>query len=809
MVLSKLALSGALLLLCSTNTAVVGFTPSSPLFSTSSSNSIGRCNSPSNIMATIDKKDSMTESDEDILFGSSGSESSTPNPPFRSRQRYKSRTGNLLVDRTQPMNPLDHSPNDPLINRLRTVRETLPSCPAIWSSLAKLCPDHTALVDEHLSDTEINLTFKEMDDTVRRSAAAFQRLGVGKGDNVAILGENSARWLMADHGIQLAGGASAVRGAEAPFDELSYIYNHSDSKAIAVLQGPKLLQRLIKDAKAHNLSGVGLTNEMHGDVKTIILLNLEKKTEDQIKSIVETSIPDSGITVHTLASLIRNTEPASDYDLPPLEREDLSTIVYTSGTTGKPKGVMLSHGNLLHQVGHRLAPTKLYDGTEPVPGDTMLSLLPVWHITERTFELWMFTRGSKVVYSSIRTFKNDLAKYKPEWMVLVPRVLEKVATGVQNKFASGSAVAKTLVKVFTLTGTAKNKHSQIVQGLVVGDTPPGLISKIRSRAVLTALLPLNLLGNKLVWSKVQAGFGGNQKAIISGGSALSGALEAFYQTSGIPIMVGYGLTECSPLISHRRSDQNLVTAGCVGHPCLDTELRVVDPDIKAGGDYEREALPDGTAGVVLGRGPQVMRGYYKNVEATDKAIDRFGWFDTGDLGRVNPATGDLILTGRCKDTIVLSNGENIEPSPIEDAILSSESGVIEQVMLTGQDGRSLIAIVVLKPTELVSMGFLDESSGKRLQKLSDAVNDPACSAEDLQTASAELGEACASKLRGNEKLKKALKGDMSKATSNFRPWEQVGDVYVTLEPFAMANQLLTQSYKVKRDSVLARYGEFL
>ena len=269
------------------------------------------------------------------------------------------------------------------------------------------------------------------------------------------------------------------------------------------------------------------------------------------------------------------------------------------------------------------------------------------------------------------------------------------------------------------------------------------------------------------------------------------------------VCVGYGLTECSPLISFRRADSNLVTAGCAGTVCQFTELRVVEIDSKAG-DTERPALPDGEPGVVLARGPQVMQGYYKNPEATAKAIDKFGWFDTGDVGRINPATGDLILTGRAKDTIVLSNGENIEPGPIEDAVLGGSS-LIEQVMLTGQDGRRLVAIVVLRPEELGSAGFLQKAEATKLQEAYDAINDPKCSEEECDANMKILNEV-ASKLQSNQQLKANLKSDIKAATSSFRAWEQVGDIHVTVEPFAMANGLLTQSYKVKRDSVMARHG---
>jgi long-chain acyl-CoA synthetase len=205
-----------------------------------------------------------------------------------------------------------------------------------------------------------------------------------------------------------------------------------------------------------------------------------------------------------------------------------------------------------------------------------------------------------------------------------------------------------------------------------------------------------------------------------------------------------------------------------------------------------------------------MKGYYKNPEATAKAIDQYGWFDTGDLGRINPATGDLILTGRVKDTIVLSNGENIEPQPLEDAILGGTNGLVEQVMLTGQDGRRLVSIVVLSPTELANLEFLDRAQADKLQAANEALNDPKCSIEDCDEYSKVLRQASVD-LRQNQKLQTTLVGLVRSATGGegFRAWEQVSTVYLTMEPFAMVNGQLTQSYKVKRDSVMQRYGDEL
>lgn len=741
------------------------------------------------------KDQGLTTEEEEILFGDER------HPPYPMPHRKRDRNGNILDDKSFKPNPLDHA-LDPLVNKLTTMRESLDSCPQVWMELAKHCGDKRALLDKYLCDDKIDVSFAEMNFLVQKSASVFKNFGISKNTNVAVLAENSARWLMVDHGIQLAGGASAVRGADAPLDELRYIYEHSDSAGVAVLQGPKLLQKLAKDAKEKSLPCLGLRNDSYGPVKTIILLNREKMSDEKIAELAS----ENRVQIKVFADLLEQAKPLED--LPKLTRDDLATLVYTSGTTGRPKGVMLTHGNLLHQAGHRLAPSRPFEESEPLPGDTMLSLLPVWHITERTFELWMASHGCSVVYSSIRTFKDDLATYRPQWLVLVPRVLEKVAVGVQDKFSKGGVIVKTLAKFFTTVGNAFRVHQKIANGLVVGEKPPGALEKLASNVIIALLSPFHSLGKKLVWSKVVAGFGGRLKVIISGGSALAGSLETFYETAGIKVCVGYGLTECSPLVAYRRSDENLVTAGCVGKPCYDTEVRVVDPESKAVG-IERGQLPIGEIGVVIGRGPQVMKGYYKNKEATEKAIDAYGWFDTGDLGRINPATGDLILTGRAKDTIVLSNGENIEPSPLEDAILGS-CDLVEQVMLTGQDGRRLVAITVLTPSELAEAGYLEAEEAKRLQKANEKVNDPKCTKESCRENEAVLNEA-AKKLRANKDLIKTLTDAVSRATSagSFRKWEQVKHVYITLEPFAMANGLLTQSYKMKRASVYDRYKDFL
>lgn len=280
-------------------------------------------------------------------------------------------------------------------------------------------------------------------------------------------------------------------------------------------------------------------------------------------------------------------------------------------------------------------------------------------------------------------------------------------------------------------------------------------------------------------------------------------------------------------------------------------VRVVDVDADVG-EAEPQALEGGQLGIVLARGPQIMKGYYKNKNATDKVIDRHGWyvvsemlfmatgqisnfifrhslnlkrFNTEDLGYINPATGDLFINGRAKDTvrllcayssfstnecsdlylllyqIVLSNGENIEPSPIEDAMLSCK--LIDQVVLAGQDEKRLSAIVVVNPQELADKGVIRQDEGEQLQELVNIINDPHCSMDDYIQASTKLNKF--KPIMSNKKLSNLVNEDVKRLLRGFRIWEQVGTFMFTLEPFAMSNNLLTQSYKVKRSAVLEKY----
>ncbi|CAM9491551.1 unnamed protein product, partial [Phaeothamnion confervicola] len=468
-----------------------------------------------------------------------------------------------------------------------------------------------------------------------------------------------------------------------------------------------------------------------------------------------------------------------------------ATLVYTSGTTSKPKGVVLRHRNLLHQVYENAFDRSEDRVLDPQVGETFVSILPCWHIFERTAEYFCLCRGVKMVYSTVRSFKADLILHKPHFLIAVPRLFETIYKGVQSQFAAKPAPVRKLVAFFITLSLVATRANRVRTGLVVRDSRPSALERLVATALLVITWPFVRLADKLVWSKIRSGMGDRIKIIVSGGSSLPSHLEDFFEMAGQRVIVGYGLTETSPVICNRVANHNVRTT--VGLPPPHTTIKIVHPET-------RETVPVGESGVICCRGPQVMTEYNRDPTATRAAIDKDGFFDTGDVGRINPATGDLMLTGRAKDTIVLSNGENIEPQPIEDAI-AAESKLIDQVMLVGQDERYLGAVVAVNPLELGLQGLVPEADAQRYADLlgpSPLAQGVAGSREEMDKANKELA--------GNRAVKEAILTDMRRGLKAFRPWEQVQDVLVKLDPFSMTNGLLTQTLKIKRNVVAERYG---
>jgi len=626
--------------------------------------------------------------------------------------------------------------------------EQLQALHEIWPIAAQRYGDIVAMRDPHNSPPA-TLTYRELVNAIQTFASGLQALGVENRCHVALFADNSHRWFIADQGIMTAGGMNAVRSATADTEELLYIAEHSDS-TVLVAQDLDLFKKL-RD---------GLVNL---PIKQVILLSDEEPVADDKFNLLNfDQLMKLGKT-HT-------------YQPVEVKPEDLATLIYTSGTTGKPKGVMLSHRNLLHQI------NTLGAVVQPEPGDGVIGILPSWHSFERTAEYFLFSKGCTQTYTSIRHIKADMKAAKPQYMVGVPRLWESIYEGAQKQFREQTPGKQKLI--FTFFGISQRYVENLwrFQDIKLDEPNLSTVKKLASGAMALVLWPLHQIGKKLVYGKVREATGGQVKQFISGGGSLARHLDIFFEIIDVPLIVGYGLTETAPVLSARRPWRNL--RGAAGQPIPLTEIKIVDPETGL-------EVPQGTKGLVIARGPQIMEGYYKNPEATRKAIDPEGWFDTGDLGWISK-DGNVVLTGRAKDTIVLTNVENIEPQPIEDACARSK--YIDQIMLVGQDQRSLGALIV------PNLDALQQWAATQSLFI-DIPEDDTPAPAGMTSISME--DDTVQKLFRQELIREV------KDRPGYRPDDRIGPFRFVLEPFSMENGLLTQTLKVKRPVVTERYRDMI
>lgn len=623
------------------------------------------------------------------------------------------------------------------------------SLPEIWAIAAQRFGDITALHNPHAQPQEVKITYRELFEQIQQFAAGLQALGVNPQagiSRISLIADNSPRWLIADQGMMTAGAVNAVRSSQADVDELAFILANSDSMGLVVqdLNTFEKLRSRLDDLPIQLV--ILLTDETAPKEEVIKVLNFEELMEIGAK---------------------HNLEPVKQ------NRDTIATLLYTSGTSGKPKGVMLSHGNLMHQL------TNLGAILQPEVGDVVLSLLPTWHVFERTAEYFLLSFGCTQVYTNLRSVKNDLKKFKPHYMIGVPRIWESIYEGVQKQFREQPASKQKLIDRFLDISGKYIKAKRIAEKLDLGNLNPSMGERIAANIQKIFLSPVHALAEKIVYSKVREATGGRVKQLISGGGALAKHIDDFYEIVGVEILVGYGLTETSPVTHARRYWSNL--RGSAGLPLPGTEVKIVDLET-------RQELPTGEKGLVLLKGPQVMQGYYKNPEATQKAIDENGWFNSGDLGWLTPRQ-DLVLTGRAKDTIVLTNGENIEPLPIEDACLRSP--YIDQIMLVGQDKKTLGALIV--------------PNLEALEKWAADQNLELCVTEDNVTASTSQKINLESKM-----IQDLFRQELVREVRNrpgYRPDDRIGPFQLILEPFSMENGMMTRTLKVRRHVVMERFHD--
>ncbi|BAZ53281.1 AMP-dependent synthetase and ligase [Nostoc sp. NIES-4103] len=620
------------------------------------------------------------------------------------------------------------------------------SLPEIWPLVAKKFANVTALHNPH-TKPEVVITYAQLAKQIQQFATGLQVLGVEVGDRISLIADNSPRWFIADQGIMTAGAIDAVRSSQAETEELLFIVANSGSTALVV-----------EDLKTFDR----LRNRLEDlPIKLVVLLSEEAPpTESNLKIVNFPQLIEIG-TNHTLVKVQHDPNT-------------LATLIYTSGTTGKPKGVMLSHTNLMHQV------KSLGAVIQPKPGEMVLSILPTWHSYERSGEYFLLSQGCTQVYTNLRSVKRDLREFKPHYMIAVPRLWESIHEGVQKQFREQPANKQRLINFLLSMSEKYIQARRIAQGLSLDHLNSSAAQRLAASIQASALFPLHALGERLVYAKVREATGGEIKYVISGGGALPKHIDNFFEIVGVQLLQGYGLTETSPVTNARRPWRNF--RGSSGQPIPGTEVKIVDPET-------RKALPAGQRGLVLLRGPQVMQGYYQNPQATAKVIDAEGWFDSGDLGWVTPQN-DLVLTGRAKDTIVLTNGENIEPQPIEDACLRSP--YIDQIMLVGQDQRSLGALIV------PNIEALEKWAESQNLKLSLQNEDSTSSSQTIDLESKMIQDLF------RQELNKEVKN-----RPGYRPDDRIGPFKLILEPFSIENGLMTQTLKIRRHVVTERYHDMI
>ena len=601
----------------------------------------------------------------------------------------------------------------------------------VWQVLAEKFADQIALRDPHAQPV-FEISYGQLFRRIQTLAAGLQALGIRCGDRVALFAENSPRWLMADLATLFTGAVNVPRSAVADPAELGYILRHSGSTAL-IAQDVKTLRRVQPVVQELGL-------------ERLLLLSDEEEPG-----------------VLNFSQWLRKGQEHR-YEPPQLERSQLATIIYTSGTSGRPKGVMLSHGNLMHQV------ENLQVVVQPRPGEKVLTILPTWHSYERTCEYFLLSQACTLVYTNPRSIKQDLQQEQPHYLVAVPRIWETVYEGIQRQLKEKSPLMQRLIR--TLMAASENYvlAGRIArnQSILHYDVSPWV--RLRARLQQGLLWPVHRLADALIYRKVRQALGPNFQQAISGGGSLPAYLDLFYEVVGISILNGYGLTETSPVLCARRPDNNV--RGTAGPPLPGTEFRIVDPET-------RQPLPPGEKGLILARGPQVMMGYYNNPEATAQVLSPDGWFETGDLGWLTP-DGQLVITGRAKDVIVLLNGENVEPQPLEDACL--QSPYISQIVVVGQDQKKLAALIYPNLDALKAWA----------------------AEQGIPTAEAEL--------LAHPQVRALILREVRtriQERPGYQAHEQIADFRFLPEPLSVENGLLTQTLKIKRNPVAERYAHLI
>ncbi len=516
------------------------------------------------------------------------------------------------------------------------------------------------------------VTYRELYQKALDFGAGLLSIGIKRGDLIGLISDNRKEWLQADMGIMAIGATDVPRGCDATLLDLEAIFTITETKYI-VTENSAQVKKILS------------IKEKIPFIKEIIVF--DEPTEE-----ILAEAQNNGVKIYSFSEILKfgqtfriEHKDEVENELEKGKNSDLACIIFTSGTTGTPKGVMLSHGNFLAQL------EELPERIMINPGEKALLVLPVWHVFEREVEYVILIQGGSLCYSKPigSILLADLKKLNPTLLPAVPRVFEAVYDGILRKMRKTGGIVNALFNFFTKVAILHSRMHRLMFNQNVCFTRYYTVAWWFAFIIPWSLLwPLKLLGNLLVFRKIKAMLGTNFRAGIAGGGAYPPVLDDFFWAIGVKIVEGYGLTETAPVISVRPIAAPVF--GNVGSPIRGVKCRIVDPD-------DGFVLKRGQFGAVQIKGPTVMQGYYKRPDLTAKTMTVDGWLDTGDLGYLS-IHDEIVLKGRKKDTIVLLGGENVEPLPIE--LKLSESRYIRQAVVVGQDKHYLGALILVEEDEV-------------------------------------------------------------------------------------------------------------
>ncbi|MBS0299321.1 MAG: long-chain fatty acid--CoA ligase [Proteobacteria bacterium] len=501
-----------------------------------------------------------------------------------------------------------------------------------------------------ISEEWASYTWEQMNQWVARWQAALLKESLAAGDRVAVMMKNCPEWVMFEQAALGLGLVVIPLYTDDRVENAAYVINDADVKLLLLDNSHQWQQFLT----------------LHDDVvrlqRIIIVRPFEPDSIDACDNVRVVAAMDWLSSAH--AGEVRHM---------PSDPHALATIIYTSGTSGRPKGVMLSHHNILSNAAGCLQVIPV------LPDDVLLSFLPLSHTFERTSGYYVpMMAGATIAYArSIPQLQEDLLTVRPTLLISVPRIYERVYAGIRTKLAEGSGFARWLFHFAVEVGYSQ---FELQQGR----------GYRRLSHILWPIL------KRLVADKVLGKLGGHLRMVMSGGAALSPEVSRIFIGLGLPVLQGYGMTESSPVVCANRVSDNVPAS--VGLPIPGVMVKL------------------GENNALLVRGPNVMLGYWGNPDATKAVISPDGWLNTGDIASID-AQGHVTITGRLKEIIVLSTGEKVPPADMETAILRDP--LFEQVMLIGEARPYLSVLAVLNSTrqqELFAHYGLTDDSGNGQQK---------------------------------------------------------------------------------------------